>query len=425
MTEERPTRETSIDLVRGADVLLMLFVNEMAGVRGTPAFLLHKSRDADGMTITDVVFPAFLFIVGLAIPFALGRRPDGAPRRGLWRHVLVRAFALLVMGVLMVNAEYAGAGGLLSPDAWNALMTAALILVWMAPARGALERARPVLRAAGLVALAALVFLYRSREGVGLVQLQPHWWGILGLIGWAYLVAASLYLLAGDRPAVHLGAAALLYCLCLADQAGQVAWLASLPPSFRVGRIMAPHAAIAVSGVLFGVMLVRHRRDGGPPSRLVGPVLGAAAGLAAAGWLLNALHGLDPAFRISKILATAPWCLLSSAITAAVWIAIFVMTNVTAVGSSLPLRGEGQGGGSMNKRPKAVSIAGENALMCYLLPPLLLSLFALSAPLFGGTNFYEKLGGSLGIGLVRSVAFAWIVVRLGGLLRGAGIRLQL
>ena len=78
MSAERLPRETSIDLVRGADVLLMLFVNEMAGVRGTPAFLRHRPPDADGMTITDVVFPAFLFIVGMSIPFALGGRRAAA-----------------------------------------------------------------------------------------------------------------------------------------------------------------------------------------------------------------------------------------------------------------------------------------------------------------------------------------------------------
>jgi hypothetical protein len=35
-------------------------VNEIAGVPETPAFLLHKPADADGMTLTDVVFAAFL-----------------------------------------------------------------------------------------------------------------------------------------------------------------------------------------------------------------------------------------------------------------------------------------------------------------------------------------------------------------------------
>jgi hypothetical protein len=54
-----------------------------------------------------------------------------------------------------------------------------------------------------------------------------------------------------------------------------------------------------------------------------------------------------------------------------------------------------------------------------------LSLFALSAPVFGGTNPYEALGQNTWIGLVRSALFAWIVVRLCGWLRSHGIRLQL
>jgi len=75
--------------------------------------------------------------------------------------------------------------------------------------------------------------------------------------------------------------------------------------------------------------------------------------------------------------------------------------------------------------PKAVSIAGENALLCYLMAPLLLSLFAVSAPLVGGSNFYERLGESTVIGFIRSTVFAWIVVRLCGLLRDAGVVMKL
>ena len=112
----RAPRVLSIDLLRGADVLLMLFVNEVAGVTGAPAFLLHKPSDVDGMTITDLVFPAFLFIVGIVIPFALGGRlRRGEPRGEVWRHVLTRALALVVMGVLMVNAEHGVSGVLSAP----------------------------------------------------------------------------------------------------------------------------------------------------------------------------------------------------------------------------------------------------------------------------------------------------------------------
>lgn len=406
---ERLPRETSIDLVRGADVLLMLFVNEMAGVRGTPAFLLHKAHDVDGMTITDVVFPAFLFITGLAIPFALGGRLRRADTGGVWRHILTRTIALLVMGVLMVNAEGPGTGGVISPDLWNVLMSVGVVLVWLAPPRDGPGRGQPWLRIVGAVLLVALLFLYRSRDATGLVQIRPHWWGILGLIGWSYLVAASAYVVARDRPAVLLGVVALLYCVYLADEAGRAGWLAALPPYLRVGRIMASHSAVAVSGTLLGVMLLRHRQAGEPARTVVPPALGYAAGLAAAGLLLHALHGLHPAFWVNKVLATPPWCLLSSALTAAFWVVLFMLTDVKG----------------WRRWPKAVSIAGENALLCYLMAPLLLSLFALSAPLFAGNNFYEKLGESTVIGFVRSTVFAWLVVRLCGLLRDAGVLMKI
>ncbi len=406
---DRPVRESSIDLVRGADVLLMLFVNEMAGVRGTPAFLLHKPHDADGMTITDVVFPAFLFITGLAIPFALGGRLRRGYAGAVWRHIFGRTLALLVMGVLMVNAEQPGAGGPISPDLWNALMSLGVVLVWLAPPRDGPARPRTWLRVAGAALLVALVFLYRSRDATGLIQIRPHWWGILGLIGWSYLVAASAYVLARDRPAILLGGVALLYCVYLADEAGRAAWLVALSPYFSVGRIVASHSAVALSGTLLGVLLLRHRQEGGSPRRLVGAALGYAAALAAAGALLHELHGLHPAFSINKVLATPAWCLLSAAITTAFWVGIFVLTDV----------------GRWERWPKAPFIAGGNALLCYLLAPFLLSLFALIASLFGGTNLYHRLGESTAIGVVRSAVFAWIVVRLGGLLRDVGIGMKI
>ena len=132
----RPGRLVSIDLLRGADVWLMLFVNEMAGVKDTPAFLRHTPAALDGMTITDVVFPAFLFITGMAIPLALdARRARGEPPSLVWRHVLLRTLSLLAIGVLMVNDEHAAAQGLVPEPAWNVLMTLGVIAVWAAPPR--------------------------------------------------------------------------------------------------------------------------------------------------------------------------------------------------------------------------------------------------------------------------------------------------
>jgi predicted acyltransferase len=408
---EAARRILSIDVVRGLDVLLMLFVNEVAGVRGAPSFLLHTPREQDGMTLTDLVFPAFLFIVGLSIPFALGARVRrGDPRGPIFRHVLVRTLALLVIGVLMVNVERASSDAPLSPAAWNVLMTVAAVFVWPAPATDPSARRRQrFLRVLGIAAILVLAFLYRGEGIDGPFQMRPHWWGILGLIGWAYLVAASLYLLVGDRPGTLTGFLGLLYCLYLADVAGGAPLLVAMRPILHVGSDLGSHAAITLAGTILGAMLVRHRRSDAPASRFVGQALIFCAGLGTAGLLLHELSHLHRAFWIHKLGATAPWCLLASAITGAVWIALHVIVDVLG----------------WRRFPPSVLIAGENALVAYLLAPLLLSLFELSSVFFGGVNPYGALGANTWIGLLRSAVFAWVVVRLCGLLQRSGIRMQL
>jgi len=406
-TAARSSRVASIDLLRGADVLLMLFVNEVAGVTNAPAFLLHKTADADGMTITDLVFPAFLFIVGIAIPFALGaRRRRGQPLAGLLRHVVTRSLALVVMGVLMVNAEH-GVSGILSAPVWNVLMTVGVLLVWGTPDEGWGKLPKPWLRAVGVALLVFVALAYRSGASTGLVQLRPYWWGILGLIGWAYLGVAALYLVIGDRPAILTGLVGLYGCVALADAAGGFGWPA-IPGPF-VGPIVGTHGATVLAGTLLGVLLKRHLAESGSPWRFAGSVFAYAAALAAAGALLHTLHGLHPAFRVSKIDATIPWGLFSSALTCAAWALLFVLVDVVG----------------WRRWPRSLTIAGENPLIAYLMAPFLLSLFALSAPLSGGVSFYESLGQTTWIGLVRSAVFAWIVVRLSGWMRSRRVRIQL
>jgi len=400
-------RIRSIDLLRGADVLLMLFVNEVAGVAGAPALLRHKGPTDDGMTITDLVFPAFLFVVGMAIPFALGARlRRGETKAAVLPHVVTRSAALVVVGVLMVNAEHAVAGWLSVP-AWNVLMTLGVLLVWAMPRDGWGALRYQWLRAAGVLLLLFVAIAYRGTDITGWMQLRPYWWGILGIIGWAYLGVASLHLLVGDRPAILTGLVGLYGCVALADQAGGFGWPAI--PGPLVGGIVGTHAAVVLAGTLLGVMLIRHQRESRSPWRLVAEGLAYAGALAASGALLHTLAGVDRAFTISKIHATLPWGLVSASLTCAAWVAVFLIADVL-----------GQA-----RWPRSIVIAGENPLLAYLLAPLLLSLFALSAPLFGGSDPYAALGGTTGVGLVRSAVFAWLVVRLSGWLRSKGLRFQL
>src|ERR1700743_3226677 len=68
-------RVVSIDAARGLVMFTMLFVNDLAGVSHeiVPAWMRHF-HGRSGMTFVDQVFPGFLFIVGMSIPFALGSR---------------------------------------------------------------------------------------------------------------------------------------------------------------------------------------------------------------------------------------------------------------------------------------------------------------------------------------------------------------
>jgi predicted acyltransferase len=192
-----------------------------------------------------------------------------------------------------------------------------------------------------------------------------------------------------------------------ASAAGSFVWLGALRP--LVGPVIGTHGALVAAGALLGVLLRSHLQEGGSGWRFAARVLGYAAALGVAGVLLRSLNGVHPAFIISKNHATVPWGLVCSALTVAAWVAIFVLADLLA----------------FRRWPRSFAIAGENPLVAYLMAPFLVSVFALTAPLFGGTNFYDALGATTGVGLVRSAVFAWAVVRLSGWMRSRGVRIQL
>src|SRR5207247_880199 len=70
----RAPRVLSVDVLRGLVMFTMVFVNDIAGGRGLPGWLKHfqnNKQHPSGMTFVDLVFPAFLFIVGMSIPLAI------------------------------------------------------------------------------------------------------------------------------------------------------------------------------------------------------------------------------------------------------------------------------------------------------------------------------------------------------------------
>lgn len=93
-------RLVSLDAFRGAVMAFMILVNTAGD--GRHVYWPLKHSEWHGWTPTDVVFPSFLWIVGLAITISLGRRmARGDSRADLFRKAARRAVILFVLGVLV------------------------------------------------------------------------------------------------------------------------------------------------------------------------------------------------------------------------------------------------------------------------------------------------------------------------------------
>jgi predicted acyltransferase len=125
---EAPSRLLSVDVFRGMTMVAMILVNN-PGDPGTTYWPLQHAR-WHGWTPTDLVFPFFLFIVGVAIVLALKRRVDaGAPLRPLHLKILRRSLILFGLGLLLAGFPF----GLLGSRSF-----AELLAVWRIP--GVLQR---------------------------------------------------------------------------------------------------------------------------------------------------------------------------------------------------------------------------------------------------------------------------------------------
>lgn len=91
-------RVLAVDLFRGLAVMGMVMVAYAGGWDHRFTFLTHA--DWRGFAIADMIFPAFLFCAGAALPYAMRRR-EAQDRAALVRHVWRRAAVLVALGVLL------------------------------------------------------------------------------------------------------------------------------------------------------------------------------------------------------------------------------------------------------------------------------------------------------------------------------------
>jgi len=136
-TPAAPPRLLSVDALRGITVAAMVLVNNP----GSWSHVYRPLRHAEwhGFTPTDMVFPFFLFIVGVSIPLALGARIERGGA-GLLRRVLRRSLAIFGLGLLLQALPFFHLATLRIPGVLQRIavcyLLAALVVVLTGGARG-------------------------------------------------------------------------------------------------------------------------------------------------------------------------------------------------------------------------------------------------------------------------------------------------
>jgi heparan-alpha-glucosaminide N-acetyltransferase len=390
-------RIASIDVMRGLTLTLMLFVNDLY-MPGVPSWLGHMKADFDGMGLADWVFPGFLFMVGMAIPFSVGNRIiKGENTFSISKHILIRTVSLLIIGVLMintgrVNAELTG----ISENLWALLMYAGVFLVWNKYKETDKNYFTTLgLRLIGMSILVGLVLIFRSGQEANGGSLITSWWGILGLIGWGYLASAFVYLAFRDN--ILLTVIMVLFFLAL-NILSQLHLLNFLNPIEGIfGTITGGNIPFIVcSGLLTTLILKKLSKD---TKKTILTIVGFGILCIVAGFILRKW------FIISKIHATPSWGLICNGISLMLFALIYWIIDVR----------------NKSKWSFFLKPAGENSLTTYLAPNIIYYLiWSSGVPIL----IYKQSGIPLVV-IAGSVIWALAMVGLTVLLVKAGVKLKL
>ena len=374
------SRVASVDAFRAITMVMMLFVNFYAGMSGIPHWMHHAAAKEDMLGLADIVFPAFLFAVGLSIPLAIGKRIDrGDSIMSIVGHIFMRSLALLVMGVFMVNLSYYSSDGAMLSYRWyEILMAVAFILIWNDyPKRWPFY----ILRALGVGLLVFLYFVFNGKEPFAF-----HWWGILGLIGWAYLFCALLYLLSFRKLEIVAAMWFFVVTACVLNWAIPGGFLGDFPLFGWTSN------ALCFSGVLLTVVMQKSKK----PGDLI--LFCLIAGLV----MLAAFFVSHKFWIISKIKATPTWFFVCTAMYFPFFALLYYICDVAR-------RTDWLG---------PIKPAGTATLTCYLIPYIML-------PVQGMLGLYIKPLYHGGLGLLNALVLTAIVIFITWLISKIGIKLRI
>ena len=381
-------RIISIDVFRSITMVLMIWVNDFWTINNIPKWLKHAKTGEDYLGFSDVIFPWFLFVLGMSIPFSFENRiKKGEPIFTIWSHIILRTIALVVMGLFHMNMEmYNHDTSYLSKPIYVIISTIAFFMIWnIYPSK--LEKkwdiASKAIRLIGVIILIIMFLLFSGKDYEGNdIGFAIHWWGILGLIGWVYLIAASAFIFI--RSSIISSFIAFFICLGL-----NIISSSGIPYNIfswqSVNWIPGGGGlqALAFGGIIVSLLLMQSRANRNIKNLYITLFCFATLSLLS-GFLLRNY------FVLNKNLGTPTWIMIS--LSTAIFLFIFLhwLTDVKKILSWY----------------KYIKIAGTATLTCYLIP-----YFVYSFRTITGIVLPDFLLTGI-IGLVKSILYSLMIISI-------------
>ncbi|MFN2501006.1 MAG: acyltransferase family protein [Pyrinomonadaceae bacterium] len=205
MSETANNRLISLDAFRGMTIAGMVLVNNPGSWSHIYDPLEHAAWH--GLTPTDYIFPFFLFIVGVAVPIALGQRISEGLTAKVYRKIVSRAVMIYLLGAAISILPFFSYGSTDGPEIlkmaiWVTL-TAALFFLML----------RNYRVAAALAAVAVLGVAGMYLAGYTVVPYSFatfRIFGVLQRIAICYLVVSLIFLHTTWRQQLYIAAGILL-----------------------------------------------------------------------------------------------------------------------------------------------------------------------------------------------------------------------
>ena len=405
-TADFTQRNVAVDIFRALTMFTMVFVNDLG--RTVPQWLRHSQRGEDFIGLADYVLPIFLFVVGMSIPFAIEHRYNkGASGESTIGHILMRTLALLLMGAFITNTENSSSTRV-APDViysigvYWILMVTGFILIWNQYPKTdklSIKRLYTVLKFAGMGILLFLAVTFKDVNG----NIFVARWGILGNIGWTYLVCALVYVYTRNRLNYLIPVWLVFIVICILgtrmNEASGGGAILNLPrPNFYNDFLGVLHigngssCAFTIGGIIFSLITV-HYANSTNRKKMIFVVVSVAV------------------FFLAAIIARKFW-ILSKLGATPTWVFHITATAIVVYAIVYWLVKHGKASWFNIIKP-----AGTATLTCYCIPYVTFALFKITGftlPRFTG---YASV--------TKSLVFAFIVIGIVWLLGKLHIKLKI